>query len=124
MVKTPCQQIVWDVLPAIRAALAAELVKNGVPRQEVARLLDTAPSAVSQYLSGKRGYRIVFEGPAQRLIEDLAREIKAGGVPDVTARICAICRVVRDDQGPCVSVKEPADPDFTGKTGKGYPPAP
>ncbi|HVP24679.1 MAG TPA: transcriptional regulator [Methanomicrobiales archaeon] len=107
MVKTPCQQIVWDVLPAIRAALAAELVKNGVTRQEVARLLDTAPSAVSQYLSGKRGYRIVFEGPAQKLIEDLAREIKAGGVPDVTGRICSICRVIRDDQGPCVSVKEP-----------------
>ena len=106
MVKTPCQQIVWDVLPAIRAALAAELVKNGVSRQEVARLLDTAPSAVSQYLSGKRGYRIVFEGPAQRLIEDLAREIKAGGVADITGRICSICREVRDDHGPCVSVKE------------------
>ncbi len=107
MMKTPCQQIVWDVLPAIRAALAAEMVKNGVSRQEVARLLDTAPSAVSQYLSGKRGYRIVFVGPAQRLIEDLAREIKAGGVPNITARICAICREIRDDQGPCVSVKEP-----------------
>jgi predicted transcriptional regulator len=107
MVKTPCQQIVWDVLPAIRAALAAELVKNGVSRQKVARLLDTAPSAVSQYLSGKRGYRIVFEGPVQKLIEDLGREIKAGDAVDITNRICAICREVRDDQGPCVSVKEP-----------------
>ncbi|MDD1667827.1 MAG: transcriptional regulator, partial [Methanomicrobiales archaeon] len=96
--KTPCQQIVWDVLPAIRAALAAELVKNGVSRQEVARLMDTAPSAVSQYLSGKRGYRIVFEGPAQRLIEDLARDITAGGVTDVTSRVCGICREVRNDQ--------------------------
>ncbi|HUK39137.1 MAG TPA: helix-turn-helix domain-containing protein, partial [Methanomicrobiales archaeon] len=54
--KAPCQQIVWDVLPAIRAALAAELVKNGVSQQEVAKLLEIAPSAVSQYLSGKRGY--------------------------------------------------------------------
>jgi predicted transcriptional regulator len=107
MVKTPCQQIVWDVLPAIRAALVAELVKNGVPQQEVARLLDTAPSAVSQYLSGKRGYRIVFEGPVQRLIEDLAREIKAGGVADITNRICAICHEVRDDRGPCVAVEDP-----------------
>jgi uncharacterized protein len=107
MVKTPCQQIVWDVLPAIRAALAAELVRNGVSQQEVARLLDTAPSAVSQYLSGKRGYRIVFDGPVQKIIEDLAREIKAGSAVDVTARICTICHVVRDDQGPCVSVKEP-----------------
>jgi predicted transcriptional regulator len=107
MVKTPCQQILWDVLPAIRAALAAELVRNGISRQEVARLLDTAPSAVSQYLSGKRGYRIVFDGPVQRLIEDLAREIKAGGVRDITGRICSICREIRDDHGSCVSVREP-----------------
>jgi len=112
MVKTPCQQIVWDVLPAIRSALAAELVKNGVARQEVARLLDTAPSAVSQYLSGKRGYRIVFEGPAQKLIEDLAREIKAGGVTDVTGRICVICREVRNDQGPCLTVEDPGPRDI------------
>jgi predicted transcriptional regulator len=111
MVKTPCQQIVWDVLPAIRAALAAELVKNGVSRQEVARLLDTAPSAVSQYLSGKRGYRIVFEEPGQRLIEDLARDIKAGGVTDVTGRICTICREVRHDHGPCIAVEEPGSQD-------------
>jgi len=111
MVKTPCQQIVWDVLPAIRAALAAELVKNGVSQQEVARLLDTVPSAVSQYLSGKRGYRIVFEGPAQKLIEDLAREIKAGGVTDVTGRICVICREVRNDQGPCLTVEDPGPQD-------------
>ena len=107
MMKTPCQQIVWDVLPAIRAALAAELVRDGVSQQEVARLLDTAPSAVSQYLSGKRGYRIVFEGPAQKLIEDLAREIKAGGVSDLTSRICAVCREIQGDQGPCDSVKVP-----------------
>ena len=111
MVKTPCQQIVWDVLPAIRAALAAELVKNGVSRQEVARLLDTAPSAVSQYLSGKRGYRIVFEPPVQKLIEDLARDIKTGRVTDVTSRICAICREVRGDRGPCLVVQEPGSPD-------------
>ena len=107
MVKTPCQQIVWDVLPAIRAALAAELVKNGISQQEVAKLLELAPSAVSQYLSGKRGYRIVFEGTAERLIGDLAREIRAGGVPDITARICAICQEIRGDEGVCAPLKEP-----------------
>jgi predicted transcriptional regulator len=106
MRKTPCQQIVWDVLPAIRAALAAELVRNGIAQQEVARLLEIAPSAVSQYLSGKRGYRIVFQGPAEKMIEGLAREIRAGGVPDITARICAICREIRDDQAPCTPLKD------------------
>jgi len=106
MVKTPCQQIVWDVLPAIRAALAAELVKEGMAQQEVAKFLEIAPSAVSQYLSGKRGYRIVFEGPAEKAIRDLAREIREGSVPDITARICAICHEIRDGQGACPSPEE------------------
>ena len=106
MVKTPCQQVVWDVLPAIRAALAAELVRNGVSQQEVARLLELAPSAVSQYISGKRGYRVVFEGNAERLIGDLAMEIRAGGVADVTARICAICREIRGGEGVCEAEAE------------------
>jgi len=103
MVKTPCQQIVWDVLPAIRAALAAELVRNGVSQQEVARLLDLAPSAVSQYISGKRGYRIVFEGTPEKLIGDLAREIREGKVQDVTVRICAICQEIRGGEGVCAA---------------------
>ena len=59
--EAPCQKIVWDVLPAIRAAIAVELVRCGVSQVEAARMLEIAPSAVSQYLSGKRGYRIEFE---------------------------------------------------------------
>lgn len=106
MVKTPCQQIVWDVLPAIRAALAAELVRNGVSQQEVAKLLEIAPSAVSQYLSGKRGYRIVFEEPVERRIGELARDIRAGQVRDITARICAICHEIRDEPDACASEKQ------------------
>ncbi|HMA05846.1 MAG TPA: transcriptional regulator [Methanomicrobiales archaeon] len=107
MVKTPCQQIVWDVLPAIRSALAVELVKNGVAQQDVARLLEIGPPAVSQYLSRKRGYRIEFEKPIVRRIEELARDLKTGKVTDVTARICAICHEIRDEPpGACVSAKE------------------
>ncbi len=34
--ESPCQRIVWDVLPAIRAAIAVELVKCGVSQVEAA----------------------------------------------------------------------------------------
>jgi predicted transcriptional regulator len=51
--EAPCQKIVWDVLPAIRAAIAVELVKAGVSQVDASRMLEIAPSAVSQYLSGK-----------------------------------------------------------------------
>jgi len=76
--EAPCQKIVWDVLPAIRAAIAVELVKCGVSQVEAARMLAIAPSAVSQYLSGKRGYRIEFENDVKLSIEQLARDLKEG----------------------------------------------
>ena len=97
--KVPCQTIVWDVLPAIRAAVAEEIVKCGVSQLEAARLLDMAPSAVSQYLSKKRGYRIELSGEVKIIIQRLAKDIKEGKVEDITPRICDICRHLRKSGG-------------------------
>ncbi|KUL00794.1 MAG: Putative transcriptional regulator [Methanoculleus marisnigri] len=97
MMKLPCQLIVWNVLPAIRAAIAEELNKIGVSQLEAARLLDMTPSAISQYRTGKRGYRIVFEGEVKASLNRLARDLKAGQVDDLAARICEICAQIREE---------------------------
>lgn len=94
--ESPCQKIVWDVLPAIRAAIAVELVKCGVSQVEAARMLEIAPSAVSQYLSGKRGYRIEFEKDVKKSIELLAQELKDGKKINLVKRTCDICHQLRD----------------------------
>jgi predicted transcriptional regulator len=96
MVKLPCQEVVWDLLPAIRAALAAALVRRGHSQLQAARLLDMAPAAISQYLSGKRGYRIEFDDDIKAEIERAADEIANGNATDVPARLCAICRSLRE----------------------------
>ena len=97
MVKVPCQEIVWDIIPAIQAALAAELVNLGVSQIQVAKSLSLAPSAVSQYLSGKLGYRIVFDDDIKEVIAKLAEEIKSGSVTDdeLETQFCIICRSLR-----------------------------
>jgi hypothetical protein len=99
--QAPCQKIVWDVLPAIRAAIAVELVKCGVSQIEAARMLEIAPSAVSQYLSGKRGYRIEFEDEVKRSIERLAQDLKEGRVDNLVNRICDICKQLREEEEQC-----------------------
>lgn len=99
MVKVPCQTIVWDVLPAIRAAIAVELVQCGVAQNEAARLLGITTSAVSQYVSGKRGYRIEFENDVRDKIHKIAEDLRDGKVPDPTPRICEICRQLRTVEG-------------------------
>ena len=101
--QAPCQKIVWDVLPAIRAAIAVELVKCGVSQIDASKMLEIAPSAVSQYLSGKRGYRIEFEGDVKRSIEHLAKDLKDGKVDNLVARICDICKKLREEGDQCGS---------------------
>ena len=99
--EAPCQKIVWDVLPAIRAAIAVELVRCGVSQVKAARMLEIAPSAVSQYLSGKRGYRIEFEDEVKKSIAMLAQEMIDKKQVNVIERICGICRQLRDGEDGC-----------------------
>jgi predicted transcriptional regulator len=101
--QAPCQKIVWDVLPAIRAAIAVELVKCGVSQIEASKMLEIAPSAVSQYISGKRGYRIEFEGDVKLSIEHLAKDLKDGNVDNLVSRICDICKQLREEEDQCGS---------------------
>ncbi|MGD0079790.1 MAG: transcriptional regulator [Methanoregula sp.] len=96
--ESPCQKIVWDVLPAIRAAIAVELVKCGVSQVEAARMLEIAPSAVSQYLSGKRGYRIEFENEVKKSIEQLAQDLRDGRNVNLVQRTCDICHQLREGE--------------------------
>ncbi|WP_011307389.1 transcriptional regulator [Methanosarcina barkeri] len=101
--ETPCQKIVWDLVPAIRASLAIELVKKGQSQAASAKLLGIAPSAVSQYISGKRGYRIEFQGETKELIEKLAQDLIDNKVSDFVARICEICVSARGIENKCNS---------------------
>ena len=97
----PCQKIVWDVLPAIRAAIAVELVRNGVSQVEAARMLEIAPSAVSQYISGKRGYRVDFDDDVKKSVAILAQDLIDKKQVNLVERICGICQQLRNDEGGC-----------------------
>jgi len=103
IMETPCQKIVWDLVPAIRASLAIELVKKGQSQAASAKLLGIAPSAVSQYISGKRGYRIEFQGETKELIEKLAQDLIDNKVSDFIVRICEICVSARGIENKCSS---------------------
>ncbi|MEI6293901.1 MAG: transcriptional regulator [Methanomicrobiales archaeon] len=109
--EAPCQKVVWDILPAIRAAIAVELVKCGVSQVEAARMLEIAPSAVSQYLSGKRGYRIEFENDVKRSIEQLAEDLKDLKQVNLVKRICEICHQLREgEENQCGGLENKSEP--------------
>jgi predicted transcriptional regulator len=62
-------------------------------------MLEIAPSAVSQYLSGKRGYRIEFEDEVKKSIATLAQDLIDKKRVNVIERICGICRQLRSEGG-------------------------
>jgi hypothetical protein len=76
MVKLPCQEVVWDLLPAIRAALAASLVRKGHSKQEAARLLGMAPAARHAEIPFAR--RVGFLGVHQAAVR---RDLAVAGLP-------------------------------------------
>lgn len=110
MDKLPCETIVWDSLPAIRAAIAGEMVKKGLSQKMVAGLLNMAPSAVSQYISGKRGYRIEFSPAVSAAISSLAADLISGTVSDPRTRICRICTLIREGESSCTACSNDLSP--------------
>jgi hypothetical protein len=101
--KSPCEEIVWDVLPSIRAAIAEELIKRGISQKEVSKMLGITPPAVSQYVSKKRGYNIEFREDIRGAIGKLADDLIEKKADDLAKRICEICRLLQDDENACVS---------------------
>lgn len=101
--KSPCEMVVWGVLPSIRAAVAEELVKRGLAQKEISKLLGITPPAVSQYVSKKRGYNIEFGEETKVSISKLANDLLEKKVDNPIERICEICRMMRDDETTCRS---------------------
>jgi predicted transcriptional regulator len=105
--KSPCELIVWDILPSIRAAIAEELVKRRISQKEVSKMLGITPPAVSQYVSKKRGYNIEFREDIRHSIGKLADDLiekRVNGI-ELVPRICQICRMLQDDEAACISTK-------------------
>ena len=50
-----CERIFWELLPSIRRYAAVKLRERGKSLPEIGKILGVTKSAVSQYLSGKRG---------------------------------------------------------------------
>ncbi len=99
--KSPCEMVIWDVLPSIRAAVAEELVKRGLAQKEVSKLLGITPPAVSQYISKKRGYNIEFAEEIKASISNLADDLIDKKVCDPVERICEICMMLREEETGC-----------------------
>jgi predicted transcriptional regulator len=99
--KPPCMIVVQYILPAIRAAVARELVEvHGLKKSNVAEIMGLTPAAITQYLNTSRGDNVdLLEGSDRfsELVSELAEKLAGGEyAPDlIILQMCRICSLIR-----------------------------
>ena len=96
----PCEIAVKSVVPAIKAAIAKELVENhGLKQGQVAELLGISQSAVSKYTRKLRGHVIEIENveEVQALINKMINLLVKGNQQRTTFLnlFCQTCVIIR-----------------------------
>ena len=97
--KTPCEIIVWNVVPIIRKKLAKNLIENhGLNQRRVADKLGITESAVSRYISGKRGILEITDDEILDEIRRSSNKIANENEQTVIEEICRICRLLKSKE--------------------------
>ena len=90
--KTPCETIVWSIVPLIKKEIAKNLVKeSGLSQREVAFKLDTTEAAISRYISGKRGKSEALNKETTDEIMKSVNRLANGNGTSVIEEMCRIC---------------------------------
>ena len=96
MGKTPCEYMIWDVLPVIRKELVCCIVHNfGLSQKEAAEKMGLTPAAISYYKCHKRGIPIINDEIIMKEINFSAAHIVQKGETVVGSEICRICKLVQ-----------------------------
>lgn len=95
-VKIDCEESVWHILPLIRKEFASSLIEDhGLTQRKAAEKLGITESAVSQYISKKRGDTKVTDKTIQREIKISTARIINGDLAVMKTETCRICHLLR-----------------------------
>ncbi len=94
--KISCETAVWNVLPVIRKEFAKNLIENhGLNQRKVADVLGITESAVSRYVSGKRGNLEISDNKILKEIQKSTNRIVERNDKTVLVEICRICNLLK-----------------------------
>lgn len=97
--KTYCEVVVSDFLPAVRALVTKELINNyGLTQTNVARKMGMTQPAISYYLHELRGAKVKILNKNEKLmdlVKKVSAEIASGN--EKTVDMQEICKRLRDE---------------------------
>jgi hypothetical protein len=102
----PCEVAVKSLIPAIRSAIARELIKTYRLKQiEAANLLGITQTAVSKYITNTRGTTINFADikDIDALVTEIASDLVNNNIPscDLSKKVCLACKIIRKKRLMC-----------------------
>lgn len=121
--KLPCEIVVRDVLPVVRAVVVKELAeKYDFTQEEIASKLGITQAAVSYYLGAKRGYKTRLLKEAKSIEEaghKIAEGVARGTITqmEIIENICKMCKTLRARDIVC-EIHENLFPSLKGETCK------
>lgn len=92
---SPQEIEVWYVLPALRKAIAEELLRLGLKQTEIAKKLDVTEAAISHYIKSKRAAELKFSGDVKLKISQAAKRI-ANSQADLMEELQKLCSTVKN----------------------------
>ena len=94
--KTPCETIVWSIVPVIKKEFAKSLVNNiGLTQRKVAVKLGTTEAAISRYISGKRAVLEITDKEILREIKKSVLKISKENGHTAVDETCRICKLIQ-----------------------------
>ncbi len=94
--KTPCETIVWHILPIIRKEFTKNLVlRHGFTQRKIAARLGISDAAVSRYIAGTRGNISIQNPRILKEIEASSDIIATGNKKTVIQETCRICSLLK-----------------------------
>jgi predicted transcriptional regulator len=96
MKRTPCEYLLWNLLPALRSEIARCMVNDfGLNQKEAAEKLEIQPAAVCMYLSDKRGKSNFKDKILLKEIKISAKEIINNKNKDIVTETCRLCKFIK-----------------------------
>lgn len=116
----PCEVAVKSAIPALRAVLARELVKNhGLTQQETAKILNVTQAAISYYIRKVRGDVLEVETVHEVRIKckKIADSLVNGSLSkiELSKHVCELCITIRTSKIMC-HLCERTDPTLDTST--------
>ena len=112
----PCEVAVKSVIPAIRSAIARELIqKHNLKQKDVAVLLGITQTAVSKYTRFYRGTVIEVQRieEANMVLTETVFSLANGQMDkyELAEKLCTICAIIRE-KGVMCELCSLSDPDI------------